>query len=354
VAELASAPRPNCPLVLVADDEPDILELVRMVLEEEGYEVATADNGATALRMANERRPDLCVLDVMMPEIDGYDVARVLKRDEELRTIPVILLTARTEPENVARGREAGADEYIAKPFLPEEFQNAVRSVLSERSAAASASVPVEPAAPIVVEPAAPAPVERAAPIVVEPAAPAPEPAPAPVEPSPAPVEPAAPAPLEPTPAVPAAPTAVPAEAAAAAPPDAVGNGAAPSPPHPEAPLQVEPESVPAPVPQTGSMVLLAGGNQNLINVARYRLELGGYEVTTAEDPARAIELASQMLPDVFVLDASTPNVDPGAVARLLRERQGAKEIAFITLSNGGPFDPQDLFTRIETALGQR
>jgi DNA-binding response OmpR family regulator len=250
VADLGATTRPDCPLVLIADDEPDILELVRMVLEEEGYEVATADNGATALRLANERRPDLCVLDVMMPQIDGYDVARVMKRDEELRTIPVILLTARTEPENVARGREAGADEYIAKPFLPDEFQHAVRSVLSAR------------------------------------------------------------------------------------------------------PIPVEPEPVAAPTPTAGAAVLLAGGNPALINVARYRLELGGYEVTTAGDPAHAIEVAVETLPDVFVLDVATSNLNAAAVAQLLREH-GAKETAFLTLSNGGPFDPQDLFTRIQSALAR-
>jgi DNA-binding response OmpR family regulator len=242
----------QCPLVLVADDEPDILDLVRMVLEEEGYEVATADNGASALRLANERRPDLCVLDVMMPEVDGYDVARVLKRDQELRTIPVILLTARTEPENVARGREAGADEYLSKPFMPDEFQHAVRSVLSAR---------------------------------------------------------------------------------------------------PEPPVPTEPE--PKPVRQAGGVVLLAGGSEQLVNLARYRLELGGFEVTTAEDPAGAVELAAQTLPDVFVLDASAPDVDAAAISRELRERQTAKEIAFVTLANGGPFDPQELFTRIQAALGQ-
>jgi DNA-binding response OmpR family regulator len=280
VAEVASATNPNCPLVLVADDEPDILELVRMVLEDEGYEVATTDNGATALRMANERRPDLCVLDVMMPEIDGYDVARVLKRDEELRSIPVILLTARTEPENVARGREAGADEYIAKPFLPEEFQNAVRSVLSARSAVAAAGTAVAGNA-------------------------------------------------------------------------LTGNGATAH-PEPQPEIEIVPEPTPAAPPQTGSAVLLAGANQNLLNVARYRLELGGYQVTTADDAMRGVEMAAQVQPDVFVLDATMNDVDPNAVAQLLQGKPETQRVAFLTISNGGPFDAQDLFTRIETALGQR
>ena len=252
----------NCPLILVADDEEDILLLIRMVLEEEGYEVATAPDGAQALRLANQRRPDLCVLDVMMPEVDGYDVARVLKRDEELREIPVILLTARTEPENVARGREAGADEYIAKPFVLEEFQEAVRALLSARPS---------------------------------------------------------------------------------------GNGTAAK-PEPELDLDLQPE--PEPRGGAGRFVLLAGRDHNLLDVARYRLELGGYEVAVAESAEQGLEMASELVPDAFVLDASQPQVDAEAVARLLSAKQQTKAIKLVTLANGAPFDPQELFVRVEAALG--
>jgi DNA-binding response OmpR family regulator len=99
------------PLVLVADDDPDLLAMVTFRLERSGYEVVQARNGEEALRLAFECKPQLAVLDVMMPKLDGYEVTRQLRRDQATSRMPVILLTARAQEADVARGFEAGADD---------------------------------------------------------------------------------------------------------------------------------------------------------------------------------------------------------------------------------------------------
>ena len=108
------------PLVLVADDDPDILALVRFRLERDGYEVLSAPDGETALDLALARTPDLALLDVMMPRLDGYEVTRRLREHGPTTTIPIILLTARVQEPDVERGFEAGADDYVTKPFSPQ------------------------------------------------------------------------------------------------------------------------------------------------------------------------------------------------------------------------------------------
>ena len=118
-------------LVLAADDDEDILDLVRIVLEEDGYEVVTAPDGEKALEMAKEMIPDLCVLDVMMPKMDGIEATRQMRADERTRDIPILLLSARTQWEAVRRGKQAGADEYITKPFVPDDLQRSVRGLLA-------------------------------------------------------------------------------------------------------------------------------------------------------------------------------------------------------------------------------
>ena len=118
------------PLVLVADDDRDILELVCYRLERSGYDVVRADDGADALRLAREVHPDLAVLDVMMPTMNGYDVTRELRSDQETRALPVILLTARVEQSDIALGLDAGADDHVKKPFSPEELRLCVQAVL--------------------------------------------------------------------------------------------------------------------------------------------------------------------------------------------------------------------------------
>jgi DNA-binding response OmpR family regulator len=119
-------PDTEAPLVLVADDDADILSLVRLRLERSGYTVVSARNGAEALALALDRSPDLAILDVSMPELTGIEVTRRLR--EEHRTMPVILLTARARDVDVADGAAAGADVYVTKPFSPQELESRVRA----------------------------------------------------------------------------------------------------------------------------------------------------------------------------------------------------------------------------------
>jgi DNA-binding response OmpR family regulator len=119
------------PLVLVADDDPDILTLVRFRLEREGYEVVGASDGQTALDLALEREPDVAVLDVTMPRLDGYEVTRRLRRDGRTRATAVILLTARVQEADVQEGVAAGADDYVTKPFSPQELGRRVQAALA-------------------------------------------------------------------------------------------------------------------------------------------------------------------------------------------------------------------------------
>jgi DNA-binding response OmpR family regulator len=121
------------PTILVADDEEDLRELVTYRLTRSGYDVISAVDGQEALELASERVPDLMVLDVMMPRLDGYELTRKLRAEEALRSIPVILLTARSQETDVDRGFEVGADDYLKKPFNPDELVARVRAVLGRR-----------------------------------------------------------------------------------------------------------------------------------------------------------------------------------------------------------------------------
>jgi two-component system, OmpR family, response regulator RpaA len=116
--------------VLVADDEPDVCELVTYRLTRSGYEVLQANDGEQALGLALEHAPDLAVLDIRMPKLDGYELTRKLRIDERTRRMPIILLTALAQDADVAHGFEAGADDYIRKPFNPDELLARVRAVL--------------------------------------------------------------------------------------------------------------------------------------------------------------------------------------------------------------------------------
>jgi DNA-binding response OmpR family regulator len=128
-----SATEGDRPVVLVADDDDDIRDLVAFRLDRAGYEVLRAGDGQEALDLAKEHRPDLAVLDVMMPKLTGYDVTRELRADAATSRIPVILLTARVQEADVARGFEAGADDYVKKPFSPQELKARVQAVLGRR-----------------------------------------------------------------------------------------------------------------------------------------------------------------------------------------------------------------------------
>ena len=118
-------------LILVADDDDDVRELVVFRLERAGYDVVTAADGEQAVELARERHPDLCVIDVMMPKLDGYQVTRRLRETEGLSTVPVLLLTASVQEAAVAEGFEAGADDYVKKPFSPQELLDRIATVLA-------------------------------------------------------------------------------------------------------------------------------------------------------------------------------------------------------------------------------
>jgi signal transduction histidine kinase len=116
--------------ILVVDDVPDMIAIATCALRADGHEVAAAANGKEALELAATQRPDVILLDIMMPEIDGIEVCRRLKADPGLRGIPVILVTAKTTDEDVVCGLDAGADDYIAKPFRKDILAARVRSAL--------------------------------------------------------------------------------------------------------------------------------------------------------------------------------------------------------------------------------
>jgi two-component system KDP operon response regulator KdpE len=121
------------PLVLVGGDEPRITKLVSIALSEEGFRVVTANGGEDALAKAEEVRPDIVLLDIVMPDLDGIEVMRQLR---ERRPVPVILLTAKGSTADKAKGLDLGADDYIAKPFHPDELAARVRAVIRRSSGA--------------------------------------------------------------------------------------------------------------------------------------------------------------------------------------------------------------------------
>jgi DNA-binding response OmpR family regulator len=116
--------------VLIAEDEPDIRDLLAFHLERDGYEVARARTGAEALRQVRDRRPDLLILDLMLPEIDGLEVCRRLRQQTETSQLPIVMLTAKGDEVDRIVGLEVGADDYIVKPFSPKEVLARVRAVL--------------------------------------------------------------------------------------------------------------------------------------------------------------------------------------------------------------------------------
>ena len=131
-AESAPAPTQR---VLVVDDEPDITGLVSYHLAKAGYRVTTAATGREALELAREQRPDLVVLDLMLPGVSGYDVLAELRRREDTRDVGVILLTARKDEADRIKGLTLGADDYLAKPFSPQELVLRVGAVLRRLAA---------------------------------------------------------------------------------------------------------------------------------------------------------------------------------------------------------------------------
>ena len=116
--------------VLVAEDEPDIRALITFSLEYAGYRVIEALNGEDAVALAKEEKPDLILLDVRMPKLNGYQACTVLKADDSTKDIPVVFLSARGQETEIRQGLELGAEEYILKPFAPDELYRRVGGIL--------------------------------------------------------------------------------------------------------------------------------------------------------------------------------------------------------------------------------
>jgi DNA-binding response OmpR family regulator len=113
--------------ILVVDDDPKIVDLVRLYLERDGYRVFAAHDGLKALELARQKRPDLIVLDLLLPEVDGLDVCRILQAEGR---VPIVMLTAKATEDDKLVGLELGADDYVTKPFSPRELVARVRAVL--------------------------------------------------------------------------------------------------------------------------------------------------------------------------------------------------------------------------------
>ncbi len=120
--------------ILIVEDDNDIRELIAFNLEISGYEIIKCDNGEDAINLAIKSSPDLILLDIQLPTIDGFEVCRMIKEKALTQKIPVIMLTARTDDEDIIQGLESGADDYITKPFRPKILMARVKAALRRKS----------------------------------------------------------------------------------------------------------------------------------------------------------------------------------------------------------------------------
>lgn len=118
--------------ILIAEDEPDIRELVAFTLRFAGHEVTTASNGEEALHQALQVIPDLILMDVRMPKMTGYDACRAMKLEPAIKEIPVVFLSAKGQDSEIQTGIEAGAEDYLLKPFAPDQLVERVKTILSK------------------------------------------------------------------------------------------------------------------------------------------------------------------------------------------------------------------------------
>lgn len=116
--------------IVLAEDESHIARLITFKLEKEGYELTWAKDGGEALEKITEIMPDLVILDVMMPVMDGFEVLKKVKHDETLKAIPVIMLTAKGQDNDIVHGLDTGAADYIVKPFRPAELVARIRRII--------------------------------------------------------------------------------------------------------------------------------------------------------------------------------------------------------------------------------
>lgn len=121
----------SSPRILVADDEPALLRLLEFVLGRRGYVIQGVTSGNAAVEVLKTESPDLVILDVMMPGLDGYEVLTFIRETPRLEGLPVVMLTARAQLDDIQRGLTLGADAYLAKPFDPEELFSVVESLVS-------------------------------------------------------------------------------------------------------------------------------------------------------------------------------------------------------------------------------
>ncbi len=116
--------------ILVVDDEPTIVRLMEFILARQGHQMMAAVNGEEALSKIQSEQPDLVLLDIMMPRIDGYEVAQRLRADPATAALPIIMLSAKAQDEDIRKGVEVGVDEYITKPFTPDHLVQVVAKYL--------------------------------------------------------------------------------------------------------------------------------------------------------------------------------------------------------------------------------
>jgi DNA-binding response OmpR family regulator len=119
------------PRILVADDDPIVQQFVASMMKEHEFEVFTASDGREALDMARDLKPDLVILDLIMPYRDGYEVLRLLQESENTQGIPVLILSAKSREEDIVRGLDAGADDFMTKPFNALELMSRARKILA-------------------------------------------------------------------------------------------------------------------------------------------------------------------------------------------------------------------------------
>ena len=118
--------------ILIAEDERDIRDLVAFTLRFAGYEVFAAANGEEAVQLAPQVNPDLILMDVRMPRMTGYEACRILKHNPDLKDIPIVFLSAKGQEAEIQQGLEAGAEEYLLKPFAPDQLTSHVKTILAK------------------------------------------------------------------------------------------------------------------------------------------------------------------------------------------------------------------------------
>jgi DNA-binding response OmpR family regulator len=118
--------------ILIAEDERDIRDLVAFTLRFAGHEVVTASNGEEAVQLAPRENPDLILMDVRMPRMTGYDACRIIKAEPKLKDIPVVFLSAKGQESEIQTGLEVGAEEYLLKPFAPDQLTERVKAILAK------------------------------------------------------------------------------------------------------------------------------------------------------------------------------------------------------------------------------